>query len=134
MTAQSKLNQNEPEDLSGSGVANLIERCQDDLVLMESVLNQLEGRQDGDDLSNSLQSTDSSIAATTLHSENSRIALLGGDTIRRMANDIEDLYRTARVADVEAMLGNLQTKMVQSLRLLPAAKQIPRDNIACGSN
>jgi|GEM_PF-2631599 hypothetical protein len=127
MTGHSALVDSRANDSVALDLAKLLDRCQDDLVLMDSILNELENshESDNDDGNNFVGRIDSAESIAAPHLRNDRIAALGAVSVHRMANDIEELYRSASSGGVQMMLDSLQTKMAHCLKLLPASQRQP---------
>ena len=123
ITASSPI-QNGVDQTAEFTVTMLLERCRGDLSVMDSLLRQIEktSQRDDTEYAGHTGRIDSAESIHSPHSLNAMIATLGADSIRRMANDIEDLYRTGGIGDVERMLADLQSKLAHSLRLLPASE------------
>ena len=110
------------DPISSSDLSDLLQRCRFDLEMMESILGNLEsplpknmGRP-----SDQLISADGSNHLNNVSLLERETKRLEADSVRRLAQDIENLCRSSHSNDVQEMLGELQAKMVRCLRLIPA--------------
>jgi hypothetical protein len=122
----STANQNDTNPTLPMDLAMLMERCRGDLIFMDSLLNDLEitFQQEIDEPTEQVVRIDCPETASASHAMKSKIGELGAESIRRMADDIENLCRTTMFDGVQEMLGNLQDEMVRGLRLLPTASRM----------
>lgn len=122
--------ENELQDQCPVDLAQLFDRCRNDLVLTDSVLSEMEkvvrtefNEGGGSDSSSAVQE-----ALNARERLGGKIAALGAASIHRMASDIEDLYRTPHAVHVQAMLDDLQARMAHCLKLIPATdSSVTRD-------
>lgn len=101
---------------------DLLQRCRDNLETMDSLLLNLESVHAS--LSGQIESSghsrlfESDVRRETSLKTHSRGS--GGDSIRRIANDIESLCQRAASDDARQMLNLIQSRMARCLRLIPS--------------
>ena len=109
-------------------LADLLDRCRNDLVFIDAFLGELEAIEDNSvmELSENMERMKSAEAA-----RKSRPLQLNLDSVRRLVADIEDLCLSAKTPAAQEMLTRMQARMVRCLHLIPAHKhRLPMEKLS----
>ena len=102
----------------------LLQRCRDNLETMDSLLSGLDRARES--LSSTPQTERKIPPLKTEAVVNSpsppKSTGFGGDSIRRMASDIESLCQSSASADAREMLNLIQSRMARCLQLIPSMR------------
>lgn len=100
----------------------LLKRCLGDLEFMDTLLCELEstGESRVAEIAKHVEETDCHQTAEAAHALKGTAAVLGAESVHRLAANIEDLCRTGKLEGVSEMLVSLQDEMVRCLRFIPA--------------
>jgi len=100
----------------------LLKRCLGDIEFMDTLLSELEstGESRVAEIAKHVEETNCHETAEAAHALKGAAAVLGAESVHRLAANIEDLCRTGKLEGVSEMLVNLQAEMVRCLRFIPA--------------